>query len=556
MTLSYAVSQLQPGDALNVGAGRFGSVTSTPRNGTEANPIILQGQGEASEVGFIGCYHDYWHFKDLKFWNGTLNVGSESSSVNGGKQTGLRANHVLVEDCIFTTNSGYSKLSIGGNPPYYTGPVGTIVRGCTFENHGLPSGSLAYPAVGIGASQVTFENNTFQNSTQGGDAIHLFGRNNTIRNNRFLNWSYNGTDPGIHADLIQSYSTSNQLSYDHVIEKNFAYNCSKVQLGNVDNVGNHAGGTARISNWTWRNNIWIRVTNPLNLYAPNFKFYNETFYKCGTNLASPLILNFAAKGRADGVSVKNCIFYKCGNNTASGSLGWYSWSVSAGYSSPTGVSNNNNLVIGDGAGTTKDSSWNWFSSNGTSLNGVDPLFVDPINADSVDDVRLQSGSQAIGFGADLSANFTTDYEGTTRGVPFDLGALEQSGGSPPVDATAPTLTSAIINSTGLELTLVFTENVFHVSSAHYALTGGHSLGTANVVGPIVTMPISPAVQDGSAVTLSYTSGAGRTDDAAGNLLASFSITSGTPGFDNDSLETTPVPPRPGGVGPRRGKRIR
>src|SRR5208283_2578002 len=53
---------------------------------------------------------------------------------------------------------------------------------------------------------------------------------------------------------------------------------------------------------------------------------------------------------------------------------------------------------------------------------------------------LQAGSPAIGAGANLSSVFTTDYFGSTRTVPWDMGAIGGTSGGPPNPPTALVVT--------------------------------------------------------------------------------------------------------------------
>lgn len=114
----------------------------------------------------------------------------------------------------------------------------------------------------------------------------------------------------------------------------------------------------------------------------------------------------------------------------------------------------------------------------------------------------------------------------------------------PADVTAPEFESAAINAVGTTLEVTFTENVMGVNAAHYAITGGPTISAPIVSGRVVSFTLTPAMTNDQVPTLSYTSGAGRTADNAGNLLASFSGAAVT----NNSLETTPIPPRAGRKG--------
>lgn len=67
-----------------------------------------------------------------------------------------------------------------------------------------------------------------------------------------------------------------------------------------------------------------------------------------------------------------------------------------------------------------------------------PLYTTPsfVNAGAAD-FHLATGSAAIGQGANLSSVFTTDQAGTTRTVPWDLGALKAGGGGVPAPTNLP-----------------------------------------------------------------------------------------------------------------------
>ncbi len=85
---------------------------------------------------------------------------------------------------------------------------------------------------------------------------------------------------------------------------------------------------------------------------------------------------------------------------------------------------NNNIVYSNAAdivdygGTATIGPHNWKTSDGN------PLFTAP----GSHDYTLQSGSPVINAGSDLSATFTTDFNGTARST-FDLGAYEYATGT-------------------------------------------------------------------------------------------------------------------------------
>lgn len=88
------------------------------------------------------------------------------------------------------------------------------------------------------------------------------------------------------------------------------------------------------------------------------------------------------------------------------------------------------------------------------------------------------------------------------------------------DVTAPTLTSAIINSAGTSLTLTYNEALDTGSTpanGAYSLAGTvRTVTGVNVTGSTVVLTLSGAVAQGASVTVSYTAGGSPVQDAAGN----------------------------------------
>jgi hypothetical protein len=169
-----------------------------------------------------------------------------------------------------------------------------------------------------------------------------------------------------------------------------------------------------------------------------------------------------------------------------------------------------------------------------------PLLTDTSGPFLEMDFRPLAGSAVIGEGVNLSEYFTTDKDGNARPASgaWDVGAYV-SGVSAPADVTAPTLTSAGVDSEGDNVILTFSEPVQNLNLSHYAISG-HSLSSLTGSGTTWAFTISPIRQAGADFNMTYTSGAGRTADIAGNLFAS-----GTYTVANGSLAATPDPPIPG-----------
>jgi uncharacterized repeat protein (TIGR02059 family) len=91
------------------------------------------------------------------------------------------------------------------------------------------------------------------------------------------------------------------------------------------------------------------------------------------------------------------------------------------------------------------------------------------------------------------------------------------------DVTAPTLSSAVINTAGTLLTLTYNEALNTGSTpgaGDYSLAGTpRTVSSTSVVGSTVLLTLSGAVIQGAVVTVSYTSGVNPVEDVAGNNAA-------------------------------------
>lgn len=529
LTLQKAFTVAQAGDVINLGVGNFGSAT-TARSGTITNPITVQGIS-GSEALAITNIHSYYIYNNIKI-TGRINFNTPSTNC-------------IVQDCVFDPiNTIYPNniaMQAGGATDKGVRPSGHIIRRNQFLNA---------KAFGVGVSIVgknhLVESNYFSSQT-GADAIWCFANDSIIRGNSFNNWSNLSGDPAIHGDLIQSWGNNADVAINLLVENNIGVDCLYTQLGNItDDKKNET-----IANWTWRNNVWIRVSGPLNLFSPGHKFLNETYFESPrlTHSSSPVIRTSTDRGSAHNTTIYNCIWYKAGSTPTNTGHGFYGLNAATGVPLLNFVADYNS-VIGVGAGTVKAGSWTSLGRNANGLNGIDPLFVNGIDPMTAADVALTSTSPAILKGIDLSAYFSTDHNGAGR-AGWDMGAIAYTIGTPgnpappptpPVDSTFPTISTLSIDVTGTQLTINYTENVTNVNFAHYTLNS-LSLTSVSGTGSTRVFTISPAVIAGNIMTLGYTTGSGRTADLAGNLMASLSIP-----VTNNSLVTVPSPPRAGRKG--------
>jgi hypothetical protein len=508
LTLQKAFNVAQAGDVINLGVGNFGSA-STVRSGTSTSPITIQGIA-GSEALAITNIHSYYIYNNIKL-TGRINFN-------------LPSTNCIVQDCVFdpigTIYGNNIAMQAGTLTDKGIRPSGHIIRRNQFLNA---------KANGVGVSLCgrnhLVEGNYFSSQT-GADAVWIFANDSTIRGNTFQNWTNLSGNPVIHADLFQSWGNNSDVALNCLIENNLGLDCLYTQLGNVTDDKRNL----TIANWTWRNNVWIRVSGPLNLYSPGHKFLNETYFESPrlTHSASPVIRTSTDRGSAHNTTIYNCIWYKAGSNPANTGHGFYGLVAATGVPLLNFVADYNS-VIGVGAGTIKAGSWTSSGRNVNGLNGVDPLFVNGINPMTAAEVALTANSPAILEGIDLSSYFNTDHNGAGR-AGWDMGAIAYTIGTPgnpappptpPTDTTVPTILSSTIDSTGTQLNINYSENITGVNVTHYTIADV-TLSAASGTGSVRTFTITPAIITGVVKTLGYTSGSGRTADITGNLLATAS----------------------------------
>lgn len=512
LTIVKANNTALPGDTIYLGPGTFPGDPEllTVRSGTALAKITWIGSGkDITSIRGFNFKHSYITVKDL--------------TLTGPNR--IWESFVTIEDCILRY-SYYSQIFFQDGNNYAT-PNNIIIRNC--ESQDASDLANGQPAMRITGTNNLIENITFTTTIGGADVFHIFGYNNIIRGCKIYNWFLRSGSTN-HVDIYQTFSNNGEFSIGHLIENNFAYNCTTTQLGNITDLRNP---NVNIRDWVFRNNIYIRVDRGINLYCPGFLFYNNTFFETPlTQTSCVRVIASTDRGSANNTKMFNNIFYKGGVSPSSVNNGYFMIEPKVGFPI-TGFEADYNLVIGTGAGTVKSGVWASYGANVNSLNGIDPLFVQPINPSEPEHLRLLNTSPAIGTAIPRNDLFTTDFSNVTRGVGWDIGAYEYAAGSVPSDIEAPDLNSATINSQGNQLTLSFNESVVLVNSSHYSISG-LTLGTATGSGTTFNIPITPAVGAGQSVSLNYT--AGTTEDPAGNNLLSFTNFS----VQNNSIIITPT----------------
>lgn len=394
LTVQKAASTVAAGDTVIVKAGTYGErVWVNGANGTSGSPITFQASG-AVTLGSFYVFREWYVFDGFSY-NGT-----GAGTYDGLVELAAGAKNIQILNSIFDTTAACYHVS-----SFQLAASNILVSGNSFLD-------TTYHSVSIQGTHYTVVSNRWE-SPNGGDALRLLCSNSQVRHNTWTNWS-NLIGSVNHSDAIQSFSDNGEIATNNVIAFNVMINCVSNQIGNIGDSGN----VGRVSDWTWYNNLFVSVDWAMSIAAPKFRFYNNTFVLSGNNTGAPILFLYFAEetwGKAHYCEAIGNIFYHCGADPANAAQGWY---YSTDLASLTGFVADYNLVVGTGAGTTKNSNWTALGREAHGINGSDPLFV------GSGSYSLQAGSPAIGAGSDLSAVFTTDLAGNTRSAPWDIGAYE------------------------------------------------------------------------------------------------------------------------------------
>jgi hypothetical protein len=434
------------------------------------------------------------------------------------------------------------------------------------------------------AHDITVKGNHWTNAHA--DVMYLWGANHLIQDNEVENTI---GDSGLHADFVQTFGGDQSgsygaggASYGHIIERNYVHGSpNELQWCNLEQKGN-----PDTRDWTFRNNIFQDVAYAGNIYIPGVKIYNNLFLNTTGNTGHPImtgpdviVLGTDAKRYApklftfwadinrpitganwatywaedtahpatpvttwengkyaypgpssgDGIEVKNNVFIGCGayggNNE---NLGWYGIG--------TGIINSaasNNYVSKRSDYTTPFGPKTGWNTNNGNVNGGNPKFVNY----AADNFALLADSPLINKGATI-ATFTTDYLEYTRTGAWDIGPYEYGGGS--ADVTAPTLTGATINTSGLTIYLTFSEIVTRNAETGWTMTmsGGAATMTylSGSASNVLVYSLSRIIRTGETGTVAWTAAVDTIEDGSGNDLETIA----TAAVTNTSTSDLPV----------------
>lgn len=511
-------SGLTGGDVINAAAGTYSVLAAaTAVAGTLGNPIIVRGAGMGVTI-FSATFtiaHNYYTVEDatwartgivingvagttltrVEAWGRTIPIECQNSPSDGlidscvihhgnsrnGALAGKGSNW-LVLNTTFRDSNGLDFMRL-------IGAINWTFRGCLFlRNHTAgfyTNTSSSTNSIGTGTKTFTVNTavayvvNDRLRFTSSGNYVEGFVTGisgldltldivTTSGSGTFSSWTVGMNDTGNHADTVQAFSdpVSHYNSYGHVFERCKWQDCDA-------EVGQVTQGDGDIRDWVFRNNVFWNSRIQINVYAPEFKFYNNTIYRDESDAG------FAGKSetisglRGDGtpIEVWNNIFCQSGTISTGGCWSGSFVNTNADY----------NFTSSYGTNSAKDAT-KYTTNNGINTGGITPydLFVDPDNGD----FNLKPGSPAIGAGIDLSAQgFSNDYTGTTRSGTWDMGAYAYA------VTGIPTISSATIPSDGVTVNIVWSESC--------------TTGTGGAGGFTLTTSSGP-------MTLTYVSGSGST----------------------------------------------
>jgi len=347
-----------------------------------------------------------------------------------------------------------------------------VPRSCIISNNIISNVAYGSMMTIAGDNHLIISNRFIDSNSH--DGIDMFGVSNVVRGNYFRNISQKD-GVGDHPDVIQTWGFNGLPAKYIIFENNWMQDCN-CQICQMEQNLN-----TNVTDWVFRNNVYIRQGLQASIDVPGVVFYNNLFYQCVTN-NHVLIYAFYPDGTNASVnrgsayrgSVKNNVFLGCGPSKYSG---WYIQSAASGYTPSPAMDlldNSDYNYVGNIDGTAKAtgarSDYVFSETNG--INGGNVFFAD---ASSLD-FHLVSNSVLINKGVALSGS-TNDIEGNKRpsGAAWEIGPYEYLG-NPSITITSPT-NNALYSTGAVSFAASVTDGSGSVTNVTW-YTNGVSAGSA------------------------------------------------------------------------------
>ena len=442
LTIQQGVTTALANDRVTVKQGTYVENVISARDG----PVTVDGQGVATLNGYWAMQN-----KNMTLENFTVRPGTGQMlyMMKGGHGS-------IVSNCV--VDGGYSNsfpLLLWDNPypgefPFGTNCASSCLIISNIFQHGISEGD----GVKMFGSNNVFTGNICRDYDTC-DWLYLWGVSNKIVGNLFTNlFVLNGSG---HPDCIQefgptSFDTNGAGASGLLIESNEFINCM-AQICMLE--GNNCINC--FTNFTIRNNLFVRIESKGTVVLPNVSWYNNTFIECATNTAAAAyvfivgsetngttITNFATS-TGHGTHVYNNVFYNCGDGVMNKSVyDFYTYctNVAADYNFCCGTNygqfkiDPGHRAVGDPGGWDGGTTSSWWENHG--INGGNPGLIDPVNGN----YAVTTNSFLYGAGTNLSSWFTTDIAGNLRPATtaWTIGAYEAASAvaapPPPVTNTA------------------------------------------------------------------------------------------------------------------------
>jgi parallel beta-helix repeat protein len=450
-TINKAAGVVRPGDEVLVRGGVYAGLVSIGSKGTASARIsfrsypgelaVIDGAGTASGKDLVTLYRaEYVDFSGFEVRNATKigvcgyasnNIRLTNNTVHGSVRNGIYFGYSSI-------GSSYDIL-IDGNRVYNN----------VLENQyqTMTGGGWAATVVVSRTERAQITNNRVHANY--GEGIDVLLSNTALVQKNVV---YDNFSVGIYVDNGRYVTIDQNLVYSSGDSRFFrgGYPAAGIQMANETYSTQNL-----ITDVTVTNNVVVNTR--WGFYYGNYetggglkntRVANNSFYK-----ATHAILDVNNDTHSNSV-IENNVFYQVGGTAAK--------------SAGSGVTYRNN---------------NWYGNNAGTAAGSGDVYGDPkfsrAGGFAAEDYRILSGSAASGTGADTRALVKTDYFGTARVLPIDIGA-HQLGVTVVADTQAPSAPANLRGVSGTSsISLTWDASTDNVAVAGYSVHRNGSV-VANV----------------------------------------------------------------------------